>query len=165
MGLGLEIYEKYDKLVRWKLMEYVYPAGGRGAVSKWRLKDVAIGLPQAFMDKFLKDLVKRTVWKPPDIEALTGKKYSGLSELRWRCGRPHRIIGYASRLPDNDRPLGERHGIFVMLIGCKHDGKKYYPTESLDTAVKRKKEIDDRKAAIDEYRLPFDSGTEGPKVP
>jgi hypothetical protein len=101
-------------------------------------------------------MVKKEKWIKPDIDGLTGEKYQGLSELRWRCGKPHRIIGYTTRVPKSEGPENERTGIFVMLIGCKHDGKKYYPTECLDSAATRKKEIEQGKAKTSEYILPFD---------
>jgi hypothetical protein len=104
-------------------------------------------------------MVRKAKWAHPDIDGLRGAKYSGLSELRWKCGKPHRIIGYSLQVPDETRPKGDRHGIFVMLIGCKHDAKKYYPTDCLDSAVDRKKEIKEGRATTNEYKLPFDEGT------
>jgi hypothetical protein len=149
----LEIYEISD-IIKWRLEEYVSP-NGREAITSWR-KKLKVGAPKAFLDKFLKDRVKEFRWTSPQIDALTGEKYQGLSELRWKCGRPHRIIGYTVKLPKADGPKEERKGLFVMLIGCTHDGKKYYPTECLDSAADRKKEIEQGKAKTGEYILPID---------
>jgi hypothetical protein len=149
----LEIYEISDT-IKWRLEEYVSP-NGRAAITSWR-KKLKAGAPKAFLDKFLKDRVREFTWTSPQIDRLTGDKYQGLSELRWKCGRPHRIIGYSVRLPRADGPKEERKGLFVMLIGCTHDGKKYYPTECLDSAADRKKEIEQGKAKTSEYILPTD---------
>jgi hypothetical protein len=150
----LKIYEISDS-IKWRLEEYVSPMG-RKAIADWR-KKLAVGAPKAFLDKFLKDRVKEAKWGYPVIDGLKGEKYQGLSELRWRCGRPHRIIGYSLNTPKIDGPKEEQHaGVFVMLIGCTHDGKKYYPTECLDSASDRKKEIEQGKASTIEYILPID---------
>jgi len=64
-------------------------------------------------------------------------------ELRWRSGRkPYRILGCQS---------GERD--YTMLVGCTHDGKKYDPPDALETAVRRKKQIESGEAQAHEYRL------------
>ena len=129
---------------------------GRRSITDWR-KKLTIGAPQAFLDKFLKDRVREAKWSYPIIDGLRGEKYQGLSELRWKCGRPHRIIGYTLSIPKVGGKKEEQHaGIFVMLIGCQHNGKKYYPTECLDSAVARKKEIEQGKATTIEYILPID---------
>lgn len=95
------------------------------------------------MDTFLKVLVKQKVWHYPDIDGLGSGKYQGLSELRWKCGRvPYRIIGYTA---------AER--VFVMLIGCTHNERKYKPADCFDTALARKKEIERNQASTDEYKL------------
>ena len=128
----------------------------RKAITDWR-KKLKVGAPKAFLDKFLKDRVKEAKWIYPVIDGLRGERYQGLSELRWRCGRPHRIIGYSRCVPKLGGPQAEQHvGVFVMLIGCTHDGKKYYPTECLDTAVDRKKDIEEGRATTSEYILPVD---------
>ncbi len=126
---------------------------GRGAITDWR-KKLAVGLPRSFLDSKLKDMVKKTKWVYPDIGGLTGEKYQGLSELRWKCSRvPHRIIGYSLSLPRLDASGGLQRGIFVMLIGCTHDDKKYTPTECLNTAAERKIEIEQGIAETSEYKL------------
>jgi hypothetical protein len=151
-GFGLGIYEISDK-IKWRLLEYE-SLGGRKAITTWR-KKLKVGAPQAFLDKFLKDMVKKAKWASPDIDGL-GERYKGLSELRWKCGRPHRIIGYSMRIPRTDGPEDERNGISVMLIGCTHDGKKYYPTECLESARTRKADIENGRTTISEYIVPFD---------
>jgi hypothetical protein len=113
---------------------------GRRAIADWR-RSLPVGHPQAFMDTFLRDMVKQEVWKPPELEPLHGEQ-RGLTELRWKCGKlPHRIVGYV---------LAEHQ--YLMLIGCTHR-EAYDPPQALDTALVRWKQIQNREASIDEYQL------------
>ncbi|MGH9345481.1 MAG: hypothetical protein ACRD19_17175 [Terriglobia bacterium] len=140
MGKSVEIYEKSDTMERWKLREYV-SSSGRKTITGWRAKFPA-GQPRPFMDRFLTDLVKKDKWQSPDVDGLAGSKYRGLSELRWTCGKPYRILGYT--ISDH---------VFLMLIGCTHNAKKYDPSDCLNTAVKRKNDIENGAATSDEYQL------------
>lgn len=128
---------------KWRLLQYVSPAPGhRKAIEDWR-KSLPIGSPRADLDAFLKVMAKKAEWNYPDIDSLKGKKYKGLSELRWRSGRvPHRIIGYTSA-----------DHVYVMLIGCTHNGRKYDPTSALKSAVDRKISINNQEATTCEYPL------------
>ena len=135
-------------MFRWKLFQY-QSSRGRLAIDDWR-NNLPIGLPRADLDSFLKTMAKKEMWEYPDIRTLSGKKYRGLIELRWRSGNvPHRIIGYS---PGSHQ--------FVMLIGCTHNKKKYYPPDCLDTAVRRKKKIESMEASICEFKLITDQGNE-----
>ena len=135
----MQTYEISDTLQKWRLFEYVSP-NGRQAIADWR-KGLPVGQPRAYLDIFLRDMVKRDVWEPPDFEALHGKQ-QGLWELRWKCGKlPHRIVGYT---------LTEHQ--FLMLIGCTHR-ESYDPQDALNTALVRKTQIQDEKASYDEYKL------------
>jgi putative component of toxin-antitoxin plasmid stabilization module len=127
---------------RWKLSEY-RSSSGRLAMTDWR-KGLPVGLPRADMDTFLKNMAKLEKWTYPDIGSLKGKNNHGVYELRWRSGNvPHRILGYMRS--DHE---------FVMLIGCTHDKKKYYPSGCMETAVDRRKKIQSGEASINEYQLP-----------
>ena len=123
---------------KWRLEQY---QGSRNAIEDWRK-----GLdPQARSDAdtFLKNMAKSTEWSYPDIQGLRGKKYRGLTELRWVAGNvQHRIIGYQI---DDHR--------YLMLIGCTHKQQRYKPTECLDTAVDRRKNIERGDASYCEYPL------------
>jgi len=116
------------------------------------MEDWRAGLPvggRASMDTFLRTVARKDNWTHPDIKALKGKKYKGLSELRWSFdGVPYRLIGYT--VSDHT---------FLGLIGCTHDSKKYKPPSALDSAVERKKLIANEKATTSEYRLHTDQGT------
>lgn len=124
----------------WKLYQY-QSAGGRKAIEDWR-KDLTVG-PRVDMDSFLNTMAKKDEWEYPDIGPLKGKKYKGLTELRWRSGNvPHRILGY--KKADHE---------YIMLIGCTHNKKKYRPPEALDTALGRAKKLSTGEATICEYKL------------
>jgi hypothetical protein len=136
-------------MVKWKLLQYVSP-NGRAAIADWR-KSLPVGDPRADLDQFLKIMVKLKDWEYPYIDALKGKKFAGLTELRWKSGRkPHRIIGYRS----NDFE-------YTMLAGCTHNDKKYDPPDAMETARRRKGEIKSGKALTREYQLVTDEGTPG----
>ena len=128
---------------KWRLLQYVSPApAGRKAIEDWR-KSLPVGSPRADLDAFLRVMAKKMEWSYPDIGSLKGKKYKGLSELRWRSGNvPYRIIGYTS----------EDH-VYVMLIGCTHNGRKYDPPDALQSAVDRNNRVSKREATTCEYPL------------
>ena len=124
----------------WRLLQYV-SSSGRRAIEDWR-KQLPVGAPQAYLDTFLKLMVKRNKWEPPDIKPLKGRGV-GLTELRWQSGRvPHRIIGYQT---------GEHE--YLMLIGCTHNAKKYNPPDAIDTARRRREAIQKGDASSVEYKL------------
>jgi hypothetical protein len=125
--------------MKWRLFQYVSPSGRR-AIADWR-KALPIGRERAYLDTFLRDMAKKDTWESPDFEPMHGEQ-RGLTELRWRCGRlPHRIIGYA---------LAECQ--YLMLIGCTHR-ESYDPPNALETALIRRKQIQDGEATYDEYQL------------
>lgn len=102
---------------------------------------------RAELDAFLKMLAKMDEWKPPHIKALTGEN-KGQTELRWTSGKiEHRIIGY--RIDDTEEGVHQ----YVMLIGCTHKQTNYVPLDALETAKKRRTEIQKRIATISEYPL------------
>lgn len=140
MGGFLTTYEKSDSIRKWGLYQYISP-NGRGAIDDWR-KSLPIGNPRADLDTFLRDMVKKDKWEPPDITALQGEPYRELTELRWRSGRvPHRIFGYELR----DHEYG-------MLIGCTHRNT-YDPPGAWETLLVRKKQIQNNEASFGEYKL------------
>ena len=80
-------------------------------------------------------------WTLPSYRPkLTGHK--GLGELRWTSEKKqHRLVGYL------------KGGTFFALIGCTHKQQVYNPANALDTADKRKSELDDGSAETVEYAL------------
>jgi len=137
----LGIYEISDTVVLWRLMEYISPLG-RPAVSDWR-NGFQTATRKADLDAFLKLKVTEAKWGYPDLRSLQGKDLKGLVELRWKSdGVPHRIGGYVE--PPNT---------FVMLMGFTHNAKKYDPPSTLDTLVKRRKQILKGEARINEFKV------------
>ena len=95
------------------------------------------------MDAFLAFMVKLETWEYPDIDSLKGDRYKGLTELRWKSGKmPHRILGYQTGAFE-----------YLMLIGCTHNEKKYDPPEAMETARRRREEIQKGEASTSEYKL------------
>ena len=70
------------------------------------------------------------------------KKFRELLEARWpgENNVPHRIFCYV--------PSGKQ---VIFLCGCIHKNKRYNPTNAYDTAVRRRKEIQDRRASTREF--------------
>ena len=139
----LTVYEQTYIMVSWQLRQYVSPMG-RKAVDDWR-KGLPAGVPRADLDAFLKNIVKERSWEYPVIGGLSGR-HSCLTELRWRSkGKPHRILGY--QLQEFE---------YLMLIGCTHDKKKYKPSDALETALRRRKDVEEGRASYCEYQLVTD---------
>ena len=72
-------------------------------------------------------------WEWPDYRARL-RDYKGLGELRWdSCKKQHRLIGFF---------MG---GIWYAVMGCTHKQQIYNPADALNTADKRKKDIENRR--------------------
>jgi hypothetical protein len=117
---------------------YVSPAGNN------KIADWYQGLPgqeRADTDEFIKIMRKSQDWSLPNYRPkLTGHK--GLGELRWSSEKKqHRLVGYL------------KGGVFYALIGCTHKQQIYSPTNALETADKRKGEIENGSASTVEYDL------------
>lgn len=119
----------------WKFWDYVSPTG-INKIRQWY-----DGLPpeaQADFDVLLEDLAVVTKWQRPILRYLSGKKYKGVPELRFKAGRvQHRVLGYFQRERD-----------FTLLIGCTHKGQVYSPPDARETAVRRKKLIETGKGSV-----------------
>ena len=142
----LTVYEKKYIMILWLLYQYVSPMG-RKAIDDWRKRDLAIGGPRVDLDVFLKNLVKQREWEYPDRGYLKGDRYRGLTELRWKSGgKPHRIFGYELREFE-----------YLMLVGCTHNKRKYDPPDAMETARRRRREIEEGRATYREYQLITDA--------
>src|SRR5271157_2785895 len=110
---------------------YVSPAGNN-KIAEWY--DGLSAAERADADEFIKNMRKTRDWTMPNYRPkLTG--YRGLGELRWTSEKKeHRLVGYL------------RGGVFFALIGCTHKQQVYSPVDALDTADRRKKEIESGKA-------------------
>jgi hypothetical protein len=121
------IYEKSDTGVVWTLFHT--SLSGRSVIEDWRS---SLTVPrQADFDVLIRNMIKKVNWVYSDVGALSGKRFKGLYELRWRSEKvPHRIGGYFSA--DDE---------FVMLIGWTHNAKKYDPPSALETLLSRRKNL------------------------
>jgi hypothetical protein len=118
---------------------YVSPASGKNKIAEWY--EGLLAQERADADEFIKNMRKTQDWSMPDYRPrLVGHK--GLGELRWRSEeKQHRLVGYL------------KGGMFFALIGCTHKQQVYNPANALDTADKRKKEIESGKARTIPYDL------------
>lgn len=117
-------------MVHWAFFDYVSPMNVN-QIAKWHRKVLSIN-EQAGMDALLGIMAKQKIWNSTDYANLSGKKYDGLGEIRWRGDqrKPLRLIGFQNA-PNQ----------FTLLIGCSHKDNVYTPADALDTAVTRKGEL------------------------
>lgn len=73
------------------------------------------------------------------------RKYK-VMEIWFDCGdkREYRLLGV----------VGSERKQMIFLIGCYHKGHVYTPTGALGTAVKRAKDLSEKKVTIYERKLP-----------
>ena len=97
---------------------------------------------QADMDVFLRGLVTKSEWAPPDVKPML-RNPSGFWELRWKGGNfPHRIGGYYAAPKE-----------FVMLIGWTHKDNVYNPPEALESLKDRKGKLLRGEGSLCEYEI------------
>jgi hypothetical protein len=117
---------------------YVSPVGNN------KITDWYYGLSaqeRADTDEFIKNMRKTEEWSMPNYRPRL-RGYIKLGELRWTSEKKeHRLVGYLQA------------GAFFALIGCTHKQQVYNPANALDTADKRRKEIEDGKARTVPYDL------------
>jgi hypothetical protein len=115
---------------------YVSPAGNN-KIASWY--DGLSVQEQADADEFIKNMRKTKLWALPNYRPrLRGHK--GLGELRWVSARKQqRLIGYL------------KADVFFALIGCTHKQQIYDPPDALDTADRRKHEIEHGRAKTEPY--------------
>jgi len=88
---------------------------------------------RADTDAFIAIMRGKLKWEWPDYRARL-RDYKGLGELRWdSCKKQHRLIGFF---------MG---GIWYAVMGCTHKQQIYNPADALNTADKRKKDIENRR--------------------
>lgn len=118
----------------WNFYEYQSSAGKR-PVSEWYGELSAKNRARA--DRFLGIACKLDRLEPPHF-----KKFLTLWEARWRGENrvPHRIFCYV--------PFGQQ---VTLLCGCIHKDARYKPTAAYDTAVQRRKEIENGEASTHEF--------------
>ena len=112
----------------WIFQEYKSGAD-KCPVSEWH--EELSPISQARIDKFMA-IARIQDQLGPDFQ-----NFHELLEARlWGENRvPHRIFCYISS-----------HRYVTFLCGCTHRGKKYKPTNAYDTAIRRRKEIEEKGA-------------------
>lgn len=125
----------------WQFMDYISPSG-KNMITDWYA-----GLSyqeQADFDTLMSILVKTQQWREPAFKRLQGRPYAGLGELRFKSERKqHRVIGFHG--------LGPRQ--FTLLIGGTHKQNIYNPPHALDTAVRRKREVESGAAGVQAHDI------------
>ena len=124
----------------WTFMDYC-SAGGNNPISEW-YESVLSVQQRADVDALLRVLRNSRIWNVTDFRArIQGRE--GLSEIRLKSERTQiRLIGRQAP--------GFR---YVLLIGCTHKQQIYDPKSCLDTAERRKKEIDRGEASTREHEI------------
>lgn len=139
----------------WEFSDFV-SAAGVNQIAKWIRKDLSIQ-EASDLEALLTILQRQAIWdNHRDYKALSGAKYQGLGEIRLPGDQriPIRLIGF--RDPD------ARIQRFTFLIGCRHKGRNYDPPDALNTAVKRKKDLDNARGNICEHgHEPDETAEEG----
>ena len=110
---------------------------GKFPVSEWY--EALSPKNQASADRFMGIARKLDQLRPPGF-----KKFEKLWEARWGGENrvPHRIFCYVP----SDRCV-------TFLCGCTHKDRRYKPTNAYDTAVRRRKEIQEERASTRELNF------------
>jgi phage-related protein len=124
----------------WQFMDYISPQG-RNMIADW----YARLLKQAQSDfmTLIRILAKTRQWKDPAFKHLKSK-YQGMGEIRFTSERKeHRVIGF--RWPGPQQ--------FTMLIGCFHKQRVYTPANALDTALQRKRFLEQGEGSVHDRKI------------
>ena len=112
------------------------PPASRNKIADW-YNDLS-AQERADADEFIKNIRKLREWSWHEYRHLG----EGLGELRWESEKKQqRLIGFFS---------GET---WYAVIGCTHKQNIYKPPDTLDTAKKRKKQIEREEVKTTEYDL------------
>lgn len=123
----------------WVFMDYVSPAG-TNLIRKWSQKVLSLE-ERDELETLLGVLAKQKQWQSQDFHTISG--YTGLGEIRWKSaqGTPLRIAGIK----------GAISGQYILLIGFSHKGRVYKPPKPFDTAMDRKRTLDNKTGNIREH--------------
>jgi hypothetical protein len=123
---------------RTKIRCYVSPAGNN-KIADWY---EALLVPErADADEFLKNMRKTGDWQMPNYRPSL-KGYKELGELRWASeNKQHRLLGFFGK------------GYWYAVIGCTHKQQRYDPPDALETARRRKRQIERDEVRTVDYDL------------
>ena len=128
----------------WTFFDYMLNPR-RNAVLEWK-KQIS---KQAYADfeVLLSDLAVIEKWEETDgVKPLRGgrAKGKGLLEIVFKtAGIQHRMIGF----------FGPEQKQFTLLIGCMHKQNIYQPPQAIETAIERKKKVENKEATLHEHQI------------
>lgn len=121
-------------------MDYMSPQG-RNVIADWPAR--LLRQEQSDFMALIQILAKTRQWKDPAFKYLKSQ-YQGMGEIRFTSERKeHRVIGFVWPSPQQ----------FTMLIGCFHKQQVYTPANALDTALQRKRFLEQGKGSVRERRI------------
>ena len=124
----------------WTFLDFLVD-GRRNDIYDW-MKNLPAAA-SARLDALISYLEVTEHWRRPEFDALHGKKYRGIAELRFKADK----IQY--------RPLGchgpERRQ-FTLLIGCEKKGPIYRPASARETAVARRQDLSANPTWVEVHR-------------
>lgn len=112
---------------------------GNNQIAAW-YGDLLAG-ERADADEFIKNMRGTREWQMPNYRPRLHSG-EGLGELRWPSGnKQHRLMGFF---------MG---GYWYAVVGCTHKQQVYDPCNALDTAKKRKRQIERAEVTTIDYDL------------
>jgi hypothetical protein len=128
-------------------------AGPSNPITRWKKNQLSTQ-QRADVNTLLGVLRNQRQWSKQDFRPRL-RGYDGLSEIKLKSENVQiRLVGCF-------KP-GQR---YVILIGCTHKGSVYDPRACLDTAERRKREIDREEVQISEHSVSDDEEPEEESVP
>jgi phage-related protein len=121
-----------DGETRWVFMEYVR-GGGRPAITEWYESQTATVRAGFDAERAILGALPSHHWVHPHYKRLSRKAARfGIGEIRWKAdNKAYRVLGF----------FGPEEGQYSMMIGCFHKQRRYAPTDAIETAIKRCKEV------------------------
>lgn len=117
---------------QWRFFDFMLNPR-RNAIEDW-LSGLSMKVRAEF-EVLLSNLAVTAEWDERDVRPLRGGKAKGkgLREICFKVGGvQHRVIGCS----------GPQQKQFTLLIGCSHKDQIYDPPSAIETAIKRKNQVD-----------------------
>jgi len=127
---------------KWKFLDYC--RGNSNPIEDWYQSLSLEG--KLLFDNILKTNQKTE--NPYDwiqFKSVRGNKYKGIWELKFKADqKAYRMLLIL------DKKVQQRA---VLLVGCYHKQRRYFPPDALDTALRNKKEFESGKAGWSEREI------------
>lgn len=109
-------------------LQEIVGANGKGVITDWLSgQNAARAKFHVRVGNMAK--VPPTDWNKKQFHKL--KKADGVAEIKWEAGNKQwRALGF------------NRNGFFVMVVGCTHKDDVYDPKGCIETAIRRKGEVE-----------------------